>query len=504
MLDIAALNEYIRGHHEWLLIREAGKTFPIKSDELEILETGEKAYFGFLDDSGFHSWRLNSFSHHGGELKIDVAGAFGKKRETMRLVPRTAARQLIEEVQLARLAKANEIAGYIAGFFPDAKLGRVSLNEDNGRFAHIHLTTPEKRAMAAIADVTASLTIEAVFSTAILWLEKLGGRKKHPVNELLMIFESKQAKNAQKLHALLTGFWRRKLHIIEIDRKNEPARLVALTKRSVGELWRERPRKFIRPEGPTQSLIAQRIAEIAPGKIDAAYTKHGETLGFMGLPFVRTRKMMGVEKAWFGISRPRKILTDSTWDELVGLIELMKAYRTANPQNKRHELYRVAPEAWLESILRRNIKLLDANIILSPIYHQFRSLNDKIDLLALRKDGRLVIVELKTNPDRASVFQAVDYWRKIELQRRRGMLDDADLFDGRKILDKPALIYLAAPAWSFHRDFEFFARCILPDIELWRFELHENWRQDVKVVARRCYSQGDGPQIGRAASGQES
>ena len=27
-------------------------------------------------------------------------------------------------------------------------------------------------------------------------------------------------------------------------------------------------------------------------------------------------------------------------------------------------------------------------------------------------------------------------------------------------MDKPALVYLAAPAWSFHRDFAFFARAL--------------------------------------------
>ena len=123
----------------------------------------------------------------------------------------------------------------------------------------------------------------------------------------------------------------------------------------------------------------------------------------------------------------------------------------------RHEFYRTSPEAWLESILRRDIRRLDANLILSPIYNQFRTSNDKIDLLALRRDGRLVVIELKTQPDREMIFQAADYWRKIELQRRRGVLPAADLFEGREILDEPVLVYLAAPALSFHRDYEFFA-----------------------------------------------
>src|SRR5205085_7623691 len=196
------------------------------------------------------------------------------------------------------------------------------------------------------------------------------------------------------------------------------------------------------------------------------YSKQGETLRFAGLPFARVRTVLGKEKSWFGTHRNRRILSDENWDDLTELTAVLDANRSVDAPNKRHEYYRAAPEAWLESILRRNIGLLDANLILSPIYNQFRSSNDKIDLLALRKDGRLVIVELKTQPDREMIFQAADYWRKIELQRRRGILAAADLFEGREIMDKPALIYLAAPAWSFHRDFEFFARCLSPEIEL--------------------------------------
>jgi len=218
------------------------------------------------------------------------------------------------------------------------------------------------------------------------------------------------------------------------------------------------------------------------------FSGQGETLRFHGLPFARVRSLFNSEKAWFGIGRDRSMLSDTTSNDLKELVRNLETHRGPDPPSKRHEYYRAAPEAWLESILRRNISQLDANLILSPIYNQFRSSNDKIDLLALRRDGRLVIIELKAQPDREMIFQAADYWRKIELQRRHGVLAAADLFDGREISDKPAIVYLAAPAWSFHRDFEFFARCISPEIELWRFEVHEDWRTRVKVLARRNYA----------------
>ncbi len=485
MVNADKLREHLGGHHEWLLVREHGKTFPLYASEIEIVEDAEKTHFGFLDDKGFHSWRLNGFAFEENSITIDVAGAFARGRESMRLVPRIRASELVAEIELARLTRANEIAGLIAANFPGTRLGRVALNTENGRLAQINFETADKVPMAAIADVTSTLTVESVFTAAMIWVEKLGLRKKKPVNDIWIICEKRQAKNTQKLHTLLTERWKIKINVVEIVRKDEPPRLVLLSKRKISELWREKPKKIVLPERSGASETAQRIIGLSPDKIDIIYSKQGETLRFMGLPFARVRTMMGRENAWFGARRERRILTNENWDELKELVWLLELNRSSNAPNKRHEYYRTAPEAWLESILRRNIKLLDANLILSPIYNQFRSSNDKIDLLALRKDGRLVIIELKTQPDREMVFQAVDYWRKIELQRRRGVLAAADLFDGREIIDKPALIYLAAPAWSFHATHEFFARSVSPEVELWRFELHENWRLAPRVIGRR-------------------
>lgn len=489
MVNAAELREIVSSRHEWLLVRELGESFALGKHEIEVVEDGERTHFGFLDGKGFHSWRLNGFGREADEITIDVAGSFTKNREMMRLIPRVSASVLATEIEAARLNIANEIADLIIKNYPGTKLGRVALNETNGRFAQIAFDTADKIPMVAISDVTASMTVEAIFTAAMLWLDKLGLRKKKPFLDIWIVCERRQAKNAQKLHALLTGRWKAKITVIEINRKNDPPRLIELPKRKFRDLWREKANKIKLPGGQPMSRIATEIRRLSPDNIDIIYTKQGETLRFLGLPFARVRTTMGIEKAWFGTQRERRPLTNENWDVFCKLVVELELNRSFEPAGKRHEFYRSAPEAWLESILRRDITMLDANLVLSPIYHQFRSSSDKIDLLALRRDGRLVIIELKTQPDREMVFQSTDYWRKIELQRRRGLLAAANLFDGREIADRPAIIYLAAPAWSFHRDFEYFAKAVSPDIELWRFELHEAWRQEVKVIARVRYSE---------------
>lgn len=489
MVDADELRSLIDGHFEWLLVREGGRSFPLNCGELDIEVLDGKTLFGFPDDSGFHTWRLNGFVIEGSEIELDVAGAFGRDRQAIRLIPRTPAAELSAEIELARLQKANEIGRMIAESYYGTRLERVALNADNGRLAQITFARDGKY-FAAIADVTGKLNAETMAAAAILWFEKLSTRKKKPILDIWIIAERRPARNLQKLLALFTPRWKSVITVVEVSRKADPPRLVELPTSTIRELWRERPRKLVLPVDPRPGETAASIIALSPGNIDIVYSKQGETLRFNGLPFARIRTVLGRERAWFGIGPNRPLLSAENADQLASLVTELELHRSASPPNRRHRLYRAAPEAWLESILRRNVKLLDDNLILAPIYNQFRSSNDKIDLLALRRDGRLVIIELKTKPDREMIFQAADYWRKIELQRRRGILAAADLFGGREIIDRPSLVYLAAPALSFHRDLELFAAAIDPEIEIWRFELHEKWRGAVKVVGRQSRSEG--------------
>jgi hypothetical protein len=233
------------------------------------------------------------------------------------------------------------------------------------------------------------------------------------------------------------------------------------------------------------SESARRILEFAPAEIDAVFSRHGETLRFNGLPFARVRQFSKQKKVWFGVEKSQVLLGENNFDQFTELIETLRKFRRADAPNRRHAFYQMASESWLEAVLRRNIRLLDANLILSPVYHQFRAEGELVDLLALRRDGRLVIIELKTAPDREMVLQVADYWRRIERQRRAGNLGKARLFGDAQMADAPAVCYLAAPTLSFHRDFDFFARALAPEIELHRFNLAENWRAGLKVLERR-------------------
>ena len=483
------LRARIDSHFEWLLVRpDDGGTFPLRRDEIEITSESEKTFLTVLDDSGIGVSRVTSFSDdpETHEIFLNVSRRFGRAGETIRLVPRTPARELSLNVEFARLEYANSIASALIELYPAYKLTRLALSVDNGRLAQIFLRNSFGVEIAILCDVTATMIHEAVMTSAMLWSEKLQSRKK-PVGAVWIAAERKQSRNLRKLMGLFNESSAARFRIFEISRDAGRLKVTELKKPTLPMLWREKPKKITLPSEIKPSLTAEKILELSPDKADVIFSRQGETIRFFGLPFARVRTMAGEEKAWFGIDRNRRQVTDCTWAELEELVRQLEMYRIAETPNKRHEYYRASPEAWLESILRRNIKQLDANLILSPIYNQFRASADKIDLLAIRRDGRLVIIELKTSPDRETVFQAADYWRKIELQRRRGELTRIRAFGDMEILDRPALVYVVAPALSFHRDFGYFAKALRREVEVWRFELREDWRSEIKILTRRDY-----------------
>ncbi len=489
MNEIAVeLENLIEAYEEWLLVRFSGKSFSLQKSEIEIEFERNKILLSFLDDKGFQTWRIKRFEIENKKIILDLTRNFERETEKITLIPRTSAGELIAETELARIEKANKISKFLIENFHELKLVRVALNQENGRLANIIAEKRGGEQIAVLADVSELATPENLLTSAIFWLRNLENRRKNPIGEIWILANKKTRRDLQRIHALLRNNWKSKIVLFDAESKEKNSdsqlKIEKLKTLSIEDLWREKANKLSLAENFQTSRTASELIKLAPDEIDVMFSKNGETLRFLGLPFVRIRKSLSVEKVWFGIEKEKRVLSDKNLPDFEKLLEDLKIYRNFNSPNHRHALYKLAPEAWLEAILQRNIKLLDANLILSPLYNQFRTARDKIDLLALRNDGRLIIIELKVQPDREMPFQAIDYWRKIELQRRRGILNEACVFGDKQISDAPTLVYLVAPALCFHRDFTFLASTITDEIGIYKFELNHDWRENLMVISR--------------------
>jgi hypothetical protein len=399
-----------------------------------------------------------------------------------------------------------------------------------GRYARVILRRPNERiAVTAIVAGSDARNIDSLFSSALLWFTHLQQRPKRPgIEKLLIAVEKNILEAARQRHVLLRESLRQRIELWQIhgsnpkiiegpttlnaersapDRVpgNSPAVREGVQLHTDGgwqdiepvrpwerkNLWRQRLKQFRAIDEHETIERVQQIVSLAPQAVDVVAAHHGQTLRYHGLPFARVRRVMDRDRIWFGIEGSRRRLLDDyhepDWQKLW---RDLANYRNGDCRDKSHWFYRAAGEAWLESVLRRDISRLDPGLIVAPLHAQFRTSHGgptsarPIDLLALRHDGRLAVIELKVNEDREHVFQGVDYWRRVEAHRRRGHISTARLFGDREISDESPLVYLVAPTLRFHPSFSTLARTIAPDIEVYRFDINEDWRGGVRVVRR--------------------
>jgi hypothetical protein len=286
---------------------------------------------------------------------------------------------------------------------------------------------------------------------------------------------------------------RETIAVYEVDQQLTEMKLVDVP--SLADSWKRKLARFPPVPAGELSEIAQRLKELAPEAIDVVRARYGETIRYFGLPFARVRQVMGSERLWFGVEGARRrLLDENTEGEWTNLLTEIVEHRSASASDHHHALYRNAAEAWLESLLRRDITRLDPGLIIAPLHAQFRTARGgvlgvrPVDLLALRRDGRLVVIELKVSEAREHVLQGVDYWQRVEAHRRRGHIARAKLFGDRKISNHSPLVYLVAPTLRVHPSFNTLARSIDPDIEIYRFDINEDWRAEVRVMRRVGYN----------------
>jgi hypothetical protein len=503
----------------------------INTAECEFSVAQARLIFSCWTEQGSQSWRVNAWRWNEDRLVLQTTRRMGAERATIALVPRASAKAIVASITAARQERCEKLAHIIAATLnegvgdrvwgvghtldvghwtsdgmtqhstpdtrhPSVKIERATLSpgmrrDQPGRYARIILRlTRERLAVTAIVARSDARNVDSLFSSTLLWFNRLLASPKKPaINRLILIVEPGILEAARQRHVLLRDSLRARIELWEIDEEWQTIESTKSWERKY--LWRKRLNRFPPVHETVRSNFVDEIIAMKPDAIDAVAARHGQTLRYHGLPFARLRRVMNRERIWFGIEgSQRRALDEYHQREWSKLLRDLETYRHADCRDRHHWFYRASGEAWLESILRRDISRLDPGLIIAPLHAQFRTSQGgptgarPIDLLALRHDGRLAVIELKVSEDREHVFQGVDYWRRVEAHRRRGHISSAKLFGDRDISDEPPLVYLVAPTLRFHLSFATLARTIAPDVEIYRFDISEDWRRGVRVVRR--------------------
>ena len=490
--EIATL---LREYAEWLFVADR-VTESLRREEIDVVVVGERLMFSCWTEKGTRLWRVMAWDWNGHSLELEVSRKLRGEALLIKLIPRTAARAMTAAIGAARRVRCERVGQLAAALQFGSVVERSSLSRGTkpgqpGRYAQVILKTRRAR-IAVTGPVVSSQpsAVDAFLSSALLWFRRTCDRVKPPyVEHLWLIVSPDLLKPLLYRVALLRPALKEIIKVFTVD--EELTLLSEAPSPDKEDLWRKKLARFPPVAAATASELSLAIVAEAPEAIDIVHSRHGETLRYFGLPFARVRSLLGHEKVWFGIDRMhRRLLDDSTINDWHSLLCDLREHRSASALDHRHAFYRAAPEAWLESLLRRDITKLDPGLIIAPLHAQFRTARGAklgirpIDLLALRQDGRLVVIELKVSEDREHVLQGADYWRRVEAHRRRGHIARAKLFGTRTIRDEAPLVYLVAPTLRVHPAFQTLAQCISSDIEIYRFDINEDWRSGVRVMRR--------------------
>jgi hypothetical protein len=246
-----------------------------------------------------------------------------------------------------------------------------------------------------------------------------------------------------------------------------------------------------------RAVVEQRVRSGA----EMAFLLHGlefarVRMGYAGQSFNR------VQEITFGAGANETPLTEQNAGELREMMTRLFARRAAGTRggqkpDARDPLYRMQPERWLESVLRRDISVIDAQLDPAHVYTQVPAFaaSDRgmLDLLSVDRDGRLAVIELKADEDLHLALQGLDYWIRVRWHHRQnpdkgsglGEFQRHGYFGGVRLVEGAPRLYLVAPALRVHPATEVVLRYLSPRVEWVLVALDERWRQQVKAVWRK-------------------
>jgi len=190
----------------------------------------------------------------------------------------------------------------------------------------------------------------------------------------------------------------------------------------------------------------------------------------------------------FGAGPSETRLDEDTEDLFRDLMD--RLFRSRHPAGlARDALHRLQPERWLESVLRRDLSVLDPSLGDRPVYTQVPAITSAsrglLDLLTVTRQGRLAVLEIKADDDLHLPLQAVDYWARVRSLHRAGELTRRGYFPGLELSPRDPLLFLVAPALHLHPANETLLRHLSPEIPWEMAAVDERWRERCRVVLRK-------------------
>jgi hypothetical protein len=421
-----------------------------------------------------------------GRLELEVE-RFGASTGTLMLVDMSDPGNRDVGRRGSRLKYRERFRRSLRRQYPDWRIAELTTEPD----LHHSLSPSYPRALlrkgslgiAAIGSSEDSLSPEGVLSFGLIWLDYLKRREARVAIEALAIFVP-QAAAATTCHRVryLDGV---RFYVFVHDPSghedavdpgdytNFETRLEAFAGGSAEHPW---VRQLVSVHG-----VDQRAA--GDGSV---------SLAVRGLEFARA----SASELRFGIDQ-KQVAGASNLLEIEELARGLERMRAASAADRQNPLYLRHPEAWLESQVRRGIEQIDANLYPAPVYGQVPQFaggeRGVMDLLAVDRDARLAVIEVKAVEDIHLPLQALDYWMRVKWHLDRNEFSGRGYFPEIELGRRAPRLILVAPALDFHPSNEVVLGYFSAGVEAERVGVGVEWRKELRVMFRAASSNCHGP-----------
>lgn len=493
-----ALAQAVLIRAEWQLLLGEEALTTLARDGFEFSVEWGKLIFAWWDDEQAQSWRVTAYEIDEAELRLQATRGLGRATLllTLRDLERWRAQRPAELSSAERRARYAELLARLIA----RRVDKVQRAGERTHYARLRLRLDGETALAiGMNEAEAQTDVDGVLAAGLVWLNNFNATRavKQQARRLWFCLpQGKTQTTLERLTLMSAAHLGARIECFEVAEQR--AAMIPVQPAAQGELLNAHPRQVSWPSGAaTSERWRARILALAPDLIEARQCPPhaGESFSINGLEFARVmngeppRVQFGIAglrtEAALGREEKLATLSEANFGALEQLVREIVKHRAADAPARLHPFYRLRAEAWLESLLRRDIRALDATLDARFVYSQLPTWRGEdrsvIDLLTINKQGRLVVIEIKAGEDAQLPLQGLDYWLRVAQARLRGELTRRELFAGVELADQAPLLYLVAPRLRFHRTFAVVARCLVSEIEAYRIGLNTDWRAGVRV-----------------------
>ncbi|ABF43761.1 hypothetical protein Acid345_4762 [Candidatus Koribacter versatilis Ellin345] len=491
------LDEYLASEPSATVLEDDVPLFHLDDCRYSISESNGKCLLHLWSEERNIVRRVLDAERKNGSLCLSVQ-RFGKSQPIVLEFCATRDSRSASAKKASRALYAKLLKRVLTANNPGFRIEALSTSMDLERsFSPIYTRALIRRGNSAFAVLGVNATelqpsIDAALGFGILWLEACRRHAPQCLVEGLKLFAppGTSAVLRQRMAHLNRELAKWELHELE-ERTEQLTTLDTTDAGNIATRLVHAPDKHsaLQRFGGSIAQVLAVVPEAEPVVVSAtelAFRLHGLQLAGARIGVSRD-SFRPAEQLYFGVRSAEFPVTDDNQESFREYLQYIRDRRTARDHSD--PIHRAVPERWIESMIVRDVTVLDSRLDGQHVYSQVPAFaacdRAMIDVLTTTHDGRLAVLELKADEDIHLPLQGLDYWSRVRWHHRREEFQKFGYFTGRELSKAYPLLLLVAPALRVHPTTDQILQYLSPEIDWTLLAIDERWRDGIRVIFRK-------------------